>query len=487
MVPLHPEFMKAIYKILRFILVCHMLVFICHFSSAQGYELTFGGPGTQICNGLAMTSDSSVYMLGFTSAGTFGGTDFMLSKISPNGQLLWTKYFGSSHDDFGVSVIATDTGLVLAGMTHDPVLSDQVLLIVTDTSGNELNRYTYGSFGTENINDARSCPDGGFIIAGSQTNSGSNYAYVLKVDSLFNQEWSNIFSGGINDYASEALMADNNTYYVASDRKFNVGGGSFDYDICLLKIDSTGNAIWDSVYHDPFQNGSQGLLLSQSGNVILYGETEVFQFSAFDYFISSSDSNGNLLWRYVFGGSGSNALFDLVEDNSGNLIGTGYGNSASNGNDPINVSLIKMDANGNLIWQREYGFQGIDVGFRILHAPDGGFLVAGRATTANDDDFYLLKVDADGLTSMAEAPLTSAGEIGVYPNPSTDYFYIKSSQKFTQLRLFDAFGRMVFSSYSNGIAGAYFRVEIPDVSKGTYLLELSDSKLVTGRTVLIKN
>lgn len=180
---------------------------------------------------------------------------------------------------------------------------------------------------TEAISAAKSCPDGGYLLSGYISSSGANSAYVLKLDSVFNVQWSNAYGGGINDYATEAIMVNTDTYYIACDRKFNSGGGNFDYDVSVIRADSTGSVVWDSAYYDPFQNGSQGIILSQSGNLIVFGETEIYQFSAFDYFISSVDTNGNLNWRSTFGGAGTNALFDVVEDDFG-LIGTGYGNSS---------------------------------------------------------------------------------------------------------------------------------------------------------------
>lgn len=478
--------MKLKYTLLKLSLVFQLMMLPYQKIFAQGFEITFGGAGTQICNSIAIGSDSSIYLLGFSSIGALGGTDFMLSKISLNGQLLWTKFLGTTHDDFGVSVLKTSNGLVLAGTTHDPLFNEQILIIVTDTSGAEINRYTYGSLEIENINSAKLCPDGGYLLAGYKTNSGSNYSYVIKLDSTFNVLWDASYGAGINDYASEAIMMNDNSFFIASDRKANLGGGTFDYNIDVIRADSAGLVVWDSVYIENFQNGSQGLFQNSSGNLIFYGETELFQFSPFDYFISSIDTNGNLLWRYTFGGNGSNALFDVIEDDDGYLIGTGYGNSASNGNDPLNLSVIKFDTSGTLLWQREYGFQGVDIGFRILPSPDGGYLIAGRATTVDDDDFYLLKVDEDGLTSLSDQNFLTLNKPDIYPNPFDDFFYVKSHVNFNKLNLFNVHGQLVFSANSYEGKENFSRIETSNLSQGVYLLELRNSDSVNSRTILIK-
>lgn len=455
-------------------------------SVGQGFELTFGGPGTQICNGIVLGLDSSVYMLGFTSIGQLGGTDFMLSKISTTGSVQWTKYLGTPHDDFGVSILAKGQQLVLTGTTHDPVFNDQILVIVTDTSGIETSRYTYGNVGMENINSAKICPDGGYILSGSQALSGSNSAYVLKLDSTFNKQWDAAYGAGLNDYASEALMANSNTYYAAIDRKVNLGGGAFDYDVCILRTDSIGNMLWDSVYTDSHQNGSQGLFLDNMGNLIIYGETEIYPFSPFDYFIASVDNNGNLQWRTTFGGPGSNALFDVIEDAAGNFIGTGYGNSLSNGSNPLNLTIVKTDHLGNLMWQREYGFTGVDIGFRIISAPGDGYYVAGRASTVDDDDFYLIKTDSNGLTTLQDEFLPSTTKPNVFPNPFSNSLTVKSNSPLTHIKLFNMQSQLVFSYINEIEPQLLFDFSTSDLPVGIYIIELTGRNSIPYRNIIIK-
>jgi hypothetical protein len=453
---------------------------------ATGFEITFGGPGTQICTGMVISPDSSVYLLGYNYSGPLGGVDFMLSKVDLSGTVHWTKFFGTAHDDFGATVLLMPSGnLLLAGTTHDVILLEQVLLIETDTAGNEIGQFTYGTQGTENVFAAANCMDNGFLITGYQASFGSNYSYMLKVDSSLTEKWWGAYGMGINDYASEGIMRDANAFYLSSDRRFNTGGGNFDYDVSLLMTDSTGAVLWDSTYHEDFQNGCQGIIRSQGGHLLTYGETEIFQFSLFDYYIFATDSNGNLLWRQTFGGPGTNALFDLVEDASGNLIGTGYGNSLSSGVDPINVTILKTDPMGNLLWEREYGYNSIDIGYIIRPSPDGGYLIAGRATTVDDEDFYLLKVDDNGLLSSLPENGTGPGKLVLYPNPASDQFSFRAPSGLEGVNIIDMTGKIVASEVLFAPAGALCTVSLPPLPPGVFVVELQSGAGVSGRTLLI--
>lgn len=433
---------------------------------------------------MAVGPDSAIYMFGYTANGPNGNADFMLAKISLEGMVLWTQFYGTSHNDFGASVAFTSDGnLLMAGTTHDPVYNDQVLLILSDTAGNEVTSATFGTIETESVNAAKLCPDHGFLVAGYQTASGTNYAYMLKTDSLLNEQWSNIYGIGINDYASEGLMVDPDIYYLASDRRFNTGPGSFDYDISLIRTDSAGNMLWDSVYHADFQNGSQGLIRSQGGHLLVFGETEIFQFSPFDYFIFATDTSGNLLWRETFGGSGTNALFDLIEDSSGNLVGTGYGNSQSGGADPLNMVILKTDPFGNLLWQKEYGLGGVDIGYRILASPDGGYLVAGRATTPDDEDFYLLKTDDNGLITGKNDDLRDRKGFVIFPNPSIGMINFRSPFSFDQVRITDISGSAIRILNEAGLPGTLHQISLPDIANGIYFIELYYNAVPQIRTI----
>ena len=450
-----------------------LLLLVSSKSFSQGFELSFGGPGSQVCYDITLSTDSTIYMLGYDSQGPLGGNDFILSKVTLSGQLLWSRHLGTSGDDFGYSVIyRSSSKLVLAGTFIDSIMGSQAMIIVTDTSGTETARYSYGTIETESICDANLTPDSGFVLCGYQSVNGTNYTYVLKIDSLFNEEWSVSYGAGINDYANESIMTDDSTCFVAGDRRIHIGGGVYEFDNCLFRLDGYGQLIWDSVYTAPFQNGGQGLIQDKSGNIVFFGETEIYQFSPFDYFLSAVNPSGQLLWSYTFGGVGTNALFDVVQDTSGFYIGTGYGNSLSNGIDPLNLSLIKIDSLGNLAWHREYGNTGIDIGYTILEAPDGGYLVGGRITTADGDDFYLIKTDWNGLVGIGEEIASTDTQLSLYPNPCRNELIIASQTPFYNPVIFDAFGRKIYDSPGDLDPVYQKKIDVQFFTPGMYFTEI---------------
>jgi hypothetical protein len=457
-------------------------------SISSGFEIFFGGQGTQVCMDMMVSQDSCIYMFGYTYDGPNGGVDFMLAKINLQGQVLWTRYYGTSMDEFGSAIVhANNSTIVLAGYRQDPILNHQVYLINIDSAGSQLSSYSYGGLGAESISSIKLANNNGFLIFGTQSSGSVNYSYLLKIDSLFMEEWSAAFGAGLNDYATDGLIDSLGNCYLVYDRKSNNGPTGIDYDVGLLKTDNNGVLIWDSTYQYDFQNGGQGLISNLNGHLILFGETETFQFSPFDYFISAVDSNGNQVWRKEFGGVGTNALFDLIQDSNGDLVGTGYGNSFSNGNSPINLVIVKTDSIGDFLWQREYGSSAIDIGYSIKASPDGGYLLAGRTTNQFDSDFYLLKTDINGLVTSRPEEISTFERVRILPNPSTGVFKVESIVDFDSILITDLLGRTIVTKEIEELSSPNRAIEFQLKTKGCYFLYLLKGANVVGKEPLIIN
>jgi hypothetical protein len=73
------------------------------------------------------------------------------------------------------------------------------------------------------------------------------------------------------------------------------------------------------------------------------------------------------------------------------------GSSSSFGKGDNDIYLVKVDAEGNEQWSRNYGGDKSDIGSALLLTNDGNYLILGTST--NDEDFtdiMLLKVDQTG-------------------------------------------------------------------------------------------
>ncbi len=101
-------------------------------------------------------------------------------------------------------------------------------------------------------------------------------------------------------------------------------------------------------------------------------------------------------WQKSIGGAGVDCAMSVLQTADGGFALTGYTNSFGAGG--YDLWFVRTDASGNLMWQKAYGGAGDEKGYCGIQTDDGGFVLAGSATSfgAGEEDMYLVKIDADG-------------------------------------------------------------------------------------------
>lgn len=102
-----------------------------------------------------------------------------------------------------------------------------------------------------------------------------------------------------------------------------------------------------------------------------------------DIWVIKIDATGNQVWSKTIGGSKNDYGSSIIATSDGNYVIAGY--SASSDSDiPGNVGLhdffiSKINEQGTLLWNKNYGFTGHDHAHKIIQTKDGGFFVVGFA------------------------------------------------------------------------------------------------------------
>ena len=68
-----------------------------------------------------------------------------------------------------------------------------------------------------------------------------------------------------------------------------------------------------------------------------------------------------------------------------------------------NAWMIKIDDNGEIVWEKIFGKHGKDDGFSAIPTLDGGFIITGRSNSSENSDgnlfdLWLLKTDPEGYS-----------------------------------------------------------------------------------------
>lgn len=100
-----------------------------------------------------------------------------------------------------------------------------------------------------------------------------------------------------------------------------------------------------------------------------------------DYWLLKLDADGNLQWNKTYGGSKDDRGQSLVQTMDGGYALTGYAMS-NDGDGSVNNGfhdnwILKLNATGDIEWEKSYGFSGHDHSYDILQTADGGFFFTG--------------------------------------------------------------------------------------------------------------
>ena len=115
------------------------------------------------------------------------------------------------------------------------------------------------------------------------------------------------------------------------------------------------------------------------------------------------DLSGNLIWSKAFGGTINTKSRMFSKINSNEYISVcsqiDYSTNSSN------AWLIKINDNGEIIWEKTFGKYGNDDGFSVALTLDNGFIITGRSNSLESDneslfDLWILKTDPNGYSKF---------------------------------------------------------------------------------------
>ncbi len=355
------------------------------------WDAVAGGDEMDRIFALTATPDGGYLLAGQVNSYGAGHGDAWLLKYDDDGALVWEQtYGGSESDSAGGVVTMPDGGFAFAGGTSSfgEGLSD-LWLVRTDMDGNKLWEKNYGTLQTETARALAYVPGQGFLIAAitHASEESMQQLWLVKTDDQGEKTWENVAGSGDGDEAFDIVPLADGGFAIAG-RKMTGANG---WDLLAARYDSSGEQLWATTFGGELEDDGRAIVALPDGFAV-YGSTESKDPGMWDALLVRLDSDGNLLWDVAFGGNNGDIGRGLKALPDGGLLLAGQTYTYGNGD----AWLIRTDGDGNKVWEVSFGGPGKDVFCKVLATADGNFVAGGfSASYGNGSDHaYLVKIDS---------------------------------------------------------------------------------------------
>ncbi|MCP4983440.1 MAG: hypothetical protein GY935_23435, partial [Gammaproteobacteria bacterium] len=397
--------------------------------SADGKVITAIGSGSEVGRSVTMQDDGKILVAGYSNNGS--NDDLALTRYNTDGSLdttfdgdgTLTTAIGSSTDR-GYGVVVQDDGKILvSGYSHNGSDNDFVLIRYNtdgtlDTSfdadgNNDGIVITPIGSGDDSSFAVSVQSDGKILVAGKSNNANTDFALVRyntdgSLDTSFDADGIVTTDFGFGYDVGLGLMVQGDGKILVAGRSYN--GSNDDFALARYNTDGSLDTSFDGdgMLITPIGTGSdypEAATLQSDGKILVVGLTNG---SDDDFALVRYNTDGSLDTSFDADndgivitpiGSGNDKGRAVTVQSDGKILVAGESHNGSN----YDFALVRYNADGSLDNSfdtdgkvtMDFG-SGNDTIYGITVQSDGKILVAGSSNNGSNNDFALVRYNADG-------------------------------------------------------------------------------------------
>ncbi len=265
---------------------------------------------------------------------------------------------------------------------------------------------------------------------GTQTTDDGNRNYdfnivLIKTELNGDLIWQKTLGGSAADHPNSIIKDSEGNIYIGAgtyskdgDSQSGIMGGK---DAWVIKMDPTGNIIWEKTFGGSKDDFGVNLLYLENGNVLMYMRTlsndydVAINYGYLDIWMAEMTTDGDIVNSKVFGSSANENIFSLIQSGDGGFFtaahaGTNDGVVEAASEGWQDVWLLKLDAHLNIEWQKMIGGTNMDAGgLGLAEIEGGGYIINGTTKSAdgdmngfdchdqyNQNDIWVVRLDSEG-------------------------------------------------------------------------------------------
>jgi len=232
-------------------------------------------------------------------------------------------------------------------------------------------------------------------------------------------QWAKCYGGSSEDWANAVQQTSDGGYIIVgltiSDDGDVTGTHGTTYpDVWIVKTNDTGKIQWSKTMGGSYFDYANAVQQTKDGGYIVAAMagswdgdlTGVIDSNhATDMWIIKLNAVGEVIWQKCLGGSGEETATSIQQTTDGGYIVAGQAQSDDgdvigihkdvSGRPSNDVWIVKLDDKGSIVWQKTLGGSNTEIAQSVQQTKDGGYIVAG-STGSNDGDVTKLYGAWDG-------------------------------------------------------------------------------------------
>ncbi|MBU1637244.1 T9SS type A sorting domain-containing protein [bacterium] len=421
-----------------------------------------------------------------------------LMRLNADGDTLWTRFPQESGFAWIWRVLVTlDGDYMFVGFGPPPGETSWYPAVGRyDSQGNEIWVHHYPDslyWWYDRAFAICEAHDGGFIVGSMNLSPDPTPDIsVFKIDDNGEVEWVS-HHGGIGCEHIYDLIQVEDGYVGVGTKCYNVQG---DWYIQLSKLDMNGDSVWTRFLAQSYESFGYGVVELPDGGFALTGyvnndpETGTYK----DIAVIKTDSEGEVIWERIFGGSGNDEAEEIVFASDSTIVICGHTSSTETGNNQAFVMSISLA--GDSLWMGYYGLEGSDYAHGMCKAIPSGYAFCGEHhVPPNPVGWHSWVVRLAGPESVGEPLPLLPDRITLYqnyPNPfnaqTTIRFSINRTQQVT-LAIYDILGKKVKTIIDDSVPLGWYELTFSaaNLPSGIYTVSLrAGQESKTKKMVLLK-
>jgi len=310
-----------------------------------------------------------------------------LLRLSDNGDVAWERQFGSEHGSGRAMAALPNGGFVIAGDIRRSELEYQAQLLHIDDDGQLLESRPFGPGGVTGFAAVAVLDDGSAVAGGMTERRG----WIVSVDEKLNLHWERPMDD-VNAVRGLASLADGDFAVAAIANQSTTGFGTT--QLSVLTVDQ--RVRWQQRLPVSGRGEPAAIAARAGRSLVMVGYRSANERDPARCWIACLGTDGTPMWERLIGAAAEErrgrAVTVLADEGVAVVCDVLHDGEHA-------LHVVRLAADGTLAWERAYGGgEGVrDVANDIAAVADGGLVVVGSTTKGpGRTNAWVLRLDADG-------------------------------------------------------------------------------------------